>query len=296
VQIKNDPAVAMVAEDITVIEMATCTLLGALTLYSKGMAMIPAPAARGRVLLIAASNAASCRLFAMCMDYINLSLVQTIRACQPMFTVVLVYLLWRETYTARTYATLLPICVGFGMAAGGDPKYEQYGFLLALASTVLLVVVNMTSRSTLSMLAGSVESLQVQAWTVGGSFALLLPIWVYSGGVQRLAFALAGDKAVEFMAMVTFNGAAYHAANVGTFTSLATFDSLSFAIIDTLRRLLVVCSGFVYQGNPCTTANMLGIVLVVVGAGMYNVVKTPTGTAAKPKERVVLSGRGKKNL
>lgn len=73
--------------------------------------------------------------------------------------------------------------------------------------------------------------------------------------------------------MVVADGVAYHAANVGTFTSIDTFDSLTFAIIDTLRRLLVVCSGFVYQGNPCTTQNMVGITLVIFGVGCYNILK-----------------------
>jgi hypothetical protein len=82
-RIKNDEAVKMVAQDITVIEMFTCTVLGVLTLYSKELPFVPVPAVRVRVLVVAVANAASCQAFAMAMDYINLSLVQTIRACQP---------------------------------------------------------------------------------------------------------------------------------------------------------------------------------------------------------------------
>eukprot|EP01047_Picozoa_sp_COSAG01_P046402 COSAG01_NODE_4353_length_5111_cov_52.320830_3_plen_221_part_00 len=82
-RIKDDEAVKMVAQDITVIEMFTCTVLGVLTLYSKELPFVPVPAVRVRVLVVAVANAASCQTFAMAMDYINLSLVQTIRACQP---------------------------------------------------------------------------------------------------------------------------------------------------------------------------------------------------------------------
>jgi uncharacterized membrane protein len=96
-----------------------------------------------------------------------------------------------------------------------------------------------------------------------------------------LVFALQGlvgpeplsSKSAELLGMVAADGLAYHSANVGTFTSLDTFNSLTFAIIDTLRRLLVVCSGFVYQGNPCTPQNLVGIVLVIFGAGCYNILK-----------------------
>ena len=40
-----------------------------------------------------------------------------------------------------------------------------------------------------------------------------------------------------------------------------------------MRRLCVVCSGFVFQGNACTLLNACGIALVIGGAGTYNVVK-----------------------
>jgi hypothetical protein len=49
-RIKNDEAVKMVAQDITVIEMFTCTVLGVLTLYSKELPFVPVPAVRVRVL------------------------------------------------------------------------------------------------------------------------------------------------------------------------------------------------------------------------------------------------------
>ena len=114
-----------------------------------------------------------------------------------------------------------------------------------------------------------------------------------TGGPARLQFALSGlagpdplaSKSAELVGMVVADGLAYHAANVGTFTSIDTFNSLTFAIIDTLRRLLVVCSGFVYQGNPCTIQNMVGIVLVIFGAGCYNVLKDSGGDAAEAKPK-----------
>ena len=54
---------------------------------------------------------------------------------------------------------------------------------------------------------------------------------------------------------------------------------------DTMRRLCVVCSGFVFQGNTCTLLNACGIALVIGGAGTYNVVKgMPQSGAGKGKK------------
>ena len=61
----------------------------------------------------------------MAADLVPLSLLQTVRSCQPLFTVVLVFLAFNERYSLATYATLLPISLGFSLAAGGDPGFEQ---------------------------------------------------------------------------------------------------------------------------------------------------------------------------
>ena len=53
------------------------------------------------------------------------------------------------------------------------------------------------------------------------------------------------------------------------FRSIALFEPLTFAVVDTVRRLCVVASGFAYQGNPCSWVNVAGIALVFSGAGWY---------------------------
>jgi drug/metabolite transporter (DMT)-like permease len=87
VVLKDDPALALLPADITLIEMFACTICGALTLYNKGLGFIPPPGLRIRMLVLALANAAACQLFMFAMDFVALSLIQTIRACQPILTV-----------------------------------------------------------------------------------------------------------------------------------------------------------------------------------------------------------------
>ena len=96
-----------------------------------------------------------------------------------------VYVCFGEKYSGVTYATLIPICVGFALAAGGDPKFEQTGFILAVTSACCLVAVNTISRRTLSFYRSLVGPLQVQAWATSGSFFLLLAPWLLTGARAR---------------------------------------------------------------------------------------------------------------
>lgn len=98
-----------------------------------------------------------------------------------------VYFCFGEKYNAVTYATLVPICLGFALAAGGDPKFEQTGFILAVVSACCLVAVNTISRHTLAFYRSLVGPLQVQAWATSGSFFLLLVPWFFTGVCHMLA-------------------------------------------------------------------------------------------------------------
>ena len=114
---------------------------------------------------------------------------------------------------------------------------------------------------------------------VTASFLLLTPIWLAGDGPDRLTkvYAMAASSSEPFFEnparqyVAIADGAAYHAVNLETFTAVALFEPLSFSVLNTVRRLCVVCSGFLYQGNTCSAANMCGIVLVFVGSGIYNV-------------------------
>ena len=115
------------------------------------------------------------------------------------------------------------------------------------------------------------------------------------GGWGRLlasaaASGSAGQQGLSLVALAGIEGTLYHMSNVGTFTSIEIFDPLSFAIIDTLRRLCVVVSGFFYQGNECTVTNACGIALVIGGAGAYNIAKSRAAAAA-----AALKAKQKKN-
>eukprot|EP01046_Picozoa_sp_COSAG06_P027225 COSAG06_NODE_2391_length_6964_cov_80.625055_4_plen_332_part_00 len=281
---------AILSPDISLSEMLVCTTWGIITLWALGLPVLPPPEVRSRLLFVAAANASAVRCFYMSAALIQLSLLQTVRSCQPLVVTVVVYLAFNETYSLATYLTLIPITVGFSLAAGGDPMFEATGFLFGICSMCSLVGVNVLSRYTLAAAGASgtkIHPLQLQAWMTAGSLFLLtaMDIGFSSGGWGRmLAAATASEVGTTLITLAAVEGTLYHMSNVGTFTSIEIFDPLSFAIIDTLRRLCVVVSGFLYQGNPCTMVNACGIVLVIGGAGAYNIVKGRAAAAAAAKK------------
>ena len=290
VHVREQAAIA--SPDISLSEMLLCTVWGLGTLACLGIPVSPPPAIRGRLVFVAAANASAVRCFYQSAALIQLSLLQTVRSCQPVVVTVVVYLAFKEAYSLPTYLALIPITVGFSLAAGGDPMFETTGFMWGVLSMCSLVGVNVMSRYTLAGAKAEgthLHPLQLQAWMTAGSLLLLsaMDVILSTGGWHRLLSAAGSTepgKGTTLITLAVIEGTLYHMSNVGTFTSIEIFDPLSFAIIDTLRRLCVVVSGFCFQGNPCTLVNACGIVLVIGGAGAYNVVKSKS-TSAQSKGR-----------
>jgi len=257
-------------EDVTLLEMMACGILGLLVESRRGLGgLIPTRGYRGPMLVLSVANLATCRLFIIAMQHIPLSLLQTVRACQPLFAVVSLRLLAGERYSSAIYSSVATISTGFAASASGDAHFDAFGFACGCASVTLLVFVNFKTKRLLQGSAGEVDSAQVQGWTTLGSFLLLLPLWAVRGGGQRLATGFLHDQGGALARALALDGVTYYLANVGTFRSITMLDPLSFSVLDTVRRLCVVASGFVFQGNPCSAINVAGIALVFVGAAAY---------------------------
>ena len=252
---------------------------------------------------------------------IPISLTQTIRASQPLFTCAVLFAAFGQRFSPAVYSSLVVILAGFALSGWADARFDLVGCGCACASVTLLVVTNTLTRR-LSGVNG-ITQLQLQAWTTGFSFVVLVPPWLYGipglpyavspgGGAARVAaaFTQGTDSAAwwstsSLIGCNLWNAVAYHMANVGTFSAIGAFDPLTFAVIDTMRRLVVVVFAFWTQNNldwatglpwPLDRLpdplNLLGIFTVCLGAGWYATLKaSATATAAA----AAAAGEKKKN-
>jgi drug/metabolite transporter (DMT)-like permease len=261
-------------EDITLIEMGLCGLLGGLALVHRGRRLLPPRDRYLDFLACSAANLLACRLFMISLSRINISLVQSVRASQPVFVVALRLVFEGKRYAASTIACVLIISLGFSLAALGDVDFDTVGFACACASVTTLCGLNlMVKRLSLAKNAAAApEPLQLQFWVTAGSFLMLLPLWSAGSGPARVAALVGADdvNGGRLLRVALLDGLTYYLANVGTFSAVSKCSPLSYAVTDTVRRLLVVCSGFVYQGNPCSFLNAGGVVLVFFGVAVYN--------------------------
>ena len=87
-----------------------------------------------------------CRAFVVAIQNIPLSLVQSIRASNPVVVVFISLVFLKQSFSLKIYSAIGLICVGFGLAVGGnesDSSTSLTGVLAALTSILCVVVVRL---------------------------------------------------------------------------------------------------------------------------------------------------------
>lgn len=281
----KDAAGATDSEGITMIELLSSVAYGLVVLPSCGLAVLPPRHLLYTLAKVGLAHLATCRLFVVAVcgdDRIPVSLAQTIRAANPLFTVIFMFLVYRRTVRTSVLLSLAPLILGFALAAMSELSFNLIGFLAAVGSVTLLVVVNLVSKGLLDgtekdgrqdrPVKGSLQPhwAQIQLWSCAFASMFLLPFWVFNGGHTRTTAALYGDGGTRFAQLIVVNGLMYYAEQTLQTLAISCYSSLTLSVIDTIRRLsIVVVSGYIMQGNSWTYTNVFGVALVMLGGLLY---------------------------
>lgn len=271
------------AEDMTLIELVVTVVVGAvnlrlrnLRLFAGGIDAMPFSMALGSLHLL------NCRTFCYSLQFIPVALAQTIRATNPMWVVLISGLLGRH-FGLFVLASLGPLIGGFALAVGTEANRIHSGGLAgAVCSVNAQVCVNLLSKEVMNKEEVSSEdtpetseihAFEIQFQSCLFALVTLTPIWILYGGPWRLASHWAKTDSDAKWAIVlfsSFDGVLYFAEQAASFTALGHFRPLSFAVIDTVRRLsIVMVAGYWVQGTPLTAAKALGVALVLAGGLCY---------------------------
>ena len=262
--------------DVTVIEFSISIVIGCVSLTLQKQRAFPSSSYVLPCIGIGLLHVVGCRLFLFGLQYIPVSLAQTIRAANPLITVIFSVIVFQAPLPSSTsLLSLVPILAGFGMAIAADLTVEPIGVVASIGSVCCLVLVNGLSKKLLEG-KGSRQSTptgsELQSWTLQGAFLLLSVYWGCTGGPQRfLEIAqTAGRTATRVLTLCAWDGLLYFTEQVSQFLAIGMLTPLSLAVTDTTRRMFIVfVSGFVLQGNTPNARNIVGALLVYVGAALY---------------------------
>merc|ERR1719161_2548910 len=168
--------------DVTALELAITVLIAATKLAVQGQRAFPPSSLMWPVLGVGTPHRLVCRLFIWGLQYIPVSIAQTIRAANPVVTVAFAVLVLREPLpSGRVLAALTTLLLGFALAVtdGSGGGIAAAGVAASVGSVCCLTLTNNFSKGLLSSTRENrrpVSSSELQCWICVAAIAILSPL------------------------------------------------------------------------------------------------------------------------
>lgn len=199
---------------------------------------------------------------------VNASFVDTIKAGEPLATMLLTMLFLSEdtVVTLPIFLSLLPIVGGVSISSLSEASFSWVGFLMAMGSNFCFSARSICAKMLKTELGRSMDNASLFLHVNAYGVALLLPaVLLVEGPVLLSILRESGSTARLFL----LNGMLYFVNNQMNFLVLEKVDAVTHGLINCGRRVANIGFAIVWFGIPVTLYNGLGIFLALLGALLY---------------------------
>ncbi|KAL6744940.1 phosphate/phosphoenolpyruvate translocator precursor [Haematococcus lacustris] len=272
-----------------------------LTSWALGLAQRPQlsmAAVRG-ILPLALVHTLGNTLTNVSLGAVAVSFTHTIKALEPLFSVLLSAVFLGETPHPLVLAALLPIIGGVALASASEATFNWTGFLSAMGSNLTFQSRNVLSKKLMTANHGSGPSVpplgNVALFGVMTllSALLLLPVSLAVEGQALAAFLTAppalaaGGSGVDPVAVLVQAGLAgicFHTYQQVSYMILARVSPVTHSIGNCVKRVVVIVASVIFFRNPISTTNAIGTAIALAGVFAYSQVKRlPKSPPAAPQ-------------
>lgn len=201
--------------------------------------------------------------------HIAVSFTHSLKATQPLFAAALSVCLLGERIGSGALLSLVVISTGALLATFHEASFNMFGFLAALGSTALLAARAVMAKQFLVDLP--VEPSVFVAIAKGFSLITLLPIWCASDLIALLHSNVLWNPIC--IAQLLVNALVITLGATSSIAVLAAVSPVSHAVINSLKRIVVIIAAVIYFQNPVSSPQALGICLTLYGTHLYSQAK-----------------------
>lgn len=201
------------------------------------------------------------------------SFTHVIKAAEPVFSVALTSIFMGESFSAMTYASLVPIVAGCSLAAMKEISFAWGGLNYALVSNLGSVLRNVFSKKLLNEF-DHIDGINMYALISMISLCYLAPVAFFvegaswAGGWQVAAQAIGSNA--KFIQLLALGGVFYHLYNQVSYQALTGISPLTFSVGNTMKRVAVIASSVIFFKNYVSALNWVGTGLAILGAYLYS--------------------------
>lgn len=242
----------------------------------------------------------------MATSQIPVSLVHTIKALSPMFTVAAYRLVFKVDYPLKTYFSLIPLTTGVVMTCSTQFSSQMQGIIFALVAALIFVSQNIYSKTLLTHRPQStsaisetgsanntprIDKLNILCYCSSLAFIFTFPLWLFSEGhTLGSDFAngtgkLFGPAAVTedgtpietavfsasyLLLCFLMNGLSHFLQNLFAFQVLGMVSPVTYSVASLVKRIVVVTFSILWFGQRVNALQGWGILLTFFGLYLYD--------------------------
>lgn len=204
---------------------------------------------------------------------VPVSYAHTVKATMPFFTVIISRVFCGERFSFKTYMALLPVVLGVSVATLTEVSFDMIGLTSALLATAGFSAMTIVTKKIRD--ETGVHTIRLLLVTAQLSLFMFLPVWFFVDfqEVIRHPLLTAENSSFSIVLLLVIDGMFHTLQNLLAFTLMNIVSPLTYSVANVSKRIVIITFSIFMLKNHVTSMNFLGIIMSIVGVGLYNKVK-----------------------
>ncbi|XP_065875549.1 triose phosphate/phosphate translocator, non-green plastid, chloroplastic-like [Euphorbia lathyris] len=211
----------------------------------------------------------------MSLGKVAVSFTHTIKAMEPLFSVVLSAMFLGELPTIWVVSSLVPIIGGVALASATEASFNWAGFSSAMASNLTNQSRNVLSKKVMIKKEDSMDNITLFSIITIMSFFLLAPVTLFMEGVRFTPAYLqsAGLNVQQVYTRSLIAALCFHAYQQVSYMILQRVSPVTHSVGNCVKRVVVIVSSVIFFKTPVSPINAIGTGIALAGVFLYSRVK-----------------------
>ncbi|CAL4958508.1 unnamed protein product [Urochloa decumbens] len=208
----------------------------------------------------------------MSLGKVAVSFTHTIKASEPLFTVLLSGLFLGEVPSLPVLGSLVPIVGGVALASFTEVSFNWAGFWSAMASNLTNQSRNVLSKKLLADDKDAMDDINLFSVITVLSFLLSCPLMLFAEGVKFTPGYLqsTGLNLQELCVRAALAGFCFHGYQKLSYLILSRVSPVTHSVANCVKRVVVIVSSVLFFSTPISPVNALGTGAALGGVFLYS--------------------------
>jgi len=225
-----------------------------------------------KILPLAAIFCASVALGNVGLRYIFVSYAQIVTATTPLFTVLAVRCLSRQSLKWEVYLSMIPIAGGVGLASWQEADFHLFGFAAIVAATALRAVKSVWQGLLLSDEDDRLDAISLLYYMSPPCFAILFFIAVFSEPELMLDSVVFGQMLSDWnlMSWLISSGVIAFFLNIMNLLVTKYTSAVTLQVLGNVKVVLSILVSVLIFQNQVSFLSWIGCSVTLLGVNWYS--------------------------